>query len=97
MDLILRPDPGYAVRSICRCTRVALAPVELLPPSVLRHPEGSPPISWASEKNENENAAGPMHCRNYWDFFSFFVWVPLSLGRASYGTAQTWLIYFQAL
>ncbi|CAL2266129.1 unnamed protein product [Prunus armeniaca] len=58
-------------------------------------PRSSPPINWAPERNENENAAGPTHCRNYWDFF--FFWVPLSLGRASYGTAQTWLIYFQAL
>ncbi|CAL2266152.1 unnamed protein product [Prunus armeniaca] len=73
-------------------------PLELLPPSVLRHPEElASNLTWAPERNENENAAGPTHCRNYWDFFSFFFWVPLSLGRASYGTAQTWLIYFQAL
>ncbi|CAL8163469.1 unnamed protein product [Prunus armeniaca] len=36
-------------------------------------PRSSPPINWAPERNENENAAGPTHCRNYWDFFFFFL------------------------
>ncbi|CAL8163466.1 unnamed protein product [Prunus armeniaca] len=36
-------------------------------------PRSSPPINWAPERNENKNAAGPTHCRNYWDFFFFFL------------------------
>ncbi|CAL8163452.1 unnamed protein product [Prunus armeniaca] len=53
-------------------------------------PRSSPPINWAPERNENENAAGPTHPPEIIGiFFSFFFWVPLSLGRASYGTAQT--------
>ncbi|CAL8163187.1 unnamed protein product [Prunus armeniaca] len=28
-------------------------------------PRSSPPINWAPERNENENAAGPTHCRHH--------------------------------
>ncbi|CAL8163475.1 unnamed protein product [Prunus armeniaca] len=67
------------------------APLELLPPSVLRHPEELASINWAPERNENENAAGPTQrtAEIIGIFFSFFFWVPLSLGRASYGRLNT--------
>ncbi|CAL2266154.1 unnamed protein product [Prunus armeniaca] len=62
------PDTRFARFAVAR------APLELLPPSVLRHPRGARlQLTGAPERNENENAAGPTHCRNYWDFFFFFL------------------------
>ena len=74
---------------------VARAPLELLPPSVLRHPEELASNQLGTGKERKRKRSGTDALPKLLGFF--FFWVPLSLGRASYGTAQARLIYFQAL
>ena len=69
-----------------RITRfaVAPAPLQLLPPSVRRHPE---------ELVSNQLGAGKERDRGTAGIIGIFFRVQLSLGK-TYGVAQTRLIYF---
>ena len=69
-----------------RITRFAVDPaaLQLLPPSVRRHPE---------ELVSNELGAGKERDRRAAGIIGVFFPVQSSLGRP-YGMAQTWLIYF---
>ena len=69
-----------------RITRFAVDPaaLQLLPPSVRRHPE---------ELVSNQLGAGKEQDRSTAGIIGVFFHVQSSLGRP-YGMAQTWLIYF---
>ncbi|CAL8163334.1 unnamed protein product [Prunus armeniaca] len=52
-------------------------------------PRSSPPLTGHRKGTKTKTQRDRRTAEIIGIFFSFFFWVPLSLGRASYGTAQT--------